>query len=265
MSKKSNHADQWDKQAEFWSQEVRSGKDVFRDLFNNPEFLKFIGDIKGKKVLDAGCGDGYTTQLFAKSGASVTGIDLSPTMIRIAKEEEKKHPHGIDYSVASFANLSEFKDESFDIVISFMALMDSPDYKDALKEFYRILKTGGSLFFNILHPCFFTPHYKRVPDEKGEETKVEVGNYFKEGPWDFSFHFAKEADKSDAKTFKGGSYHRMISTYMNELVDAGFALKKIGEPQPSEQACKQNPRIKKASGVAAFLYVHAIKPQCRGL
>jgi ubiquinone/menaquinone biosynthesis C-methylase UbiE len=258
--KKEQIAKLWNQQAEFWAKEVRSGKDVFRDLFNNPEFLKFIGTIKNKKILDAGCGEGYNTRIFAKLGAHVTGVDLSKKMIHLAQEEEKKHPLDIDYRIASFSNLSDFKDESFDIVISFMALMDGPDYKEALQEFYRVLKTKGSLFFNIIHPCFLTPYYKRVQDEIGELKKVEVGNYFKEGPWKFSFHFAQKADKSDVKTFTSISYHRIISTYINNLIDAGFVLKKLGEPRPSEQACKKNPRLKKARSVASFLYVHAIKP-----
>ena len=103
MSNKSDpnpFADHWDKQAEFWTKSIREGKDVFRDLFSLPAFIEFIGTIKGKRVLDVGCGEGYNTRAFAKLGAQVTGVDASASMIHLAQEEENLHPLGITYQIA---------------------------------------------------------------------------------------------------------------------------------------------------------------------
>lgn len=248
----------WDKQAKTWAQEIREGKDVFRDLFNNPRFLEFIGNIKSKIILDAGCGEGYNTRIFAKNGGILTGIDLSENMIALAKEEEMKNPLGIKYFISSFTNMYEFKNSTFDIVLSTMALMDSPNYEDAIKEFFRVLKPGGGLFFSILHPCFMTPNYKWI-EQDGVRKKI-IGNYFRQGPWEFSWDLSKKFDKSDAVKFTSSSFHRTISTYINVLLNSGFLLKKIGEPVPTEEACIQNPRLNCAKEVASFLYVHAIKP-----
>jgi ubiquinone/menaquinone biosynthesis C-methylase UbiE len=264
MHKKSEEAkfnDHWNKQAEFWAKNIHEGKDVFRDLFSLPAFLTFIGDIKGKKILDVGCGEGNNTRIFAQMGATIVGVDLSQKMLQMAQDEEKKKPLGIKYYNASWADLSLFKNESFDIVLSTMALMDGPGYEEALQEFYRVLKPKGDLFFSILHPCFLTPGYSKLTDEQGVCTHRVVSNYFKEGPWEFTWTLSKKRDKSDAQPFTSMSYHRTLSTYINNLLKVGFILKEIREPQPSNEACESNPRLKIARDVtASFLFVHARKP-----
>jgi 2-polyprenyl-3-methyl-5-hydroxy-6-metoxy-1,4-benzoquinol methylase len=250
----------WDIQAEIWTKNIREGMDVFADLFSVPAFMEFIGNIKDKSVLDIGCGEGRNTRNFAKLGAHIIGIDASENMILFAQEEETKHPLGIEYRISSWSQLSSFNNEMFDIVISTMALMDGPGYEIALQEFYRVLKPAGELFFSIIHPCFITPGYTKLTDEYGVCTHRAVSNYFKEGPWKFTWNMSKKADKSDAQEFTSLSYHRTLSTYLNNIIAAGFMLKKIKEPCPSDRACEQNPRLKVARDVApSFLFIHAIK------
>lgn len=255
-------ADVWTEGAKTWAQAVRQGKDVFRDLYNIPEFLKFIGDIRGKKVLDVGCGEGYNTRIFAQQGAHVTGVDLSEPMICLAQEEEKKHPLCITYSVASWDDLSMIENDAFDVVISTMALMDGQGYEHALKEIFRVLKPCGSLFFSVTHPCFLPPYYTKLTDERGVTTHRVISNYFKEGPWEFTWKLAQHADESDAQQITTLHYHRTVSTYINNVIATGFILKALQEPRPSDEACEKNPRLKVARDVApSFLYVHAMKPK----
>ena len=249
----------WNNKAELWAQSLREGMDVFRDLYSLPAFLAFIGDIRGKRVLDIGCGEGYNTRIFAQQGAKVTGVDLSKEMIQLAQEEEKRTKLGIQYFNASWTDLSLLKTE-FDVVLSTMALMDGPGYEDALKEFYRVLKIDGNLFFSVTHPCFLPPGYVNLKDVNGIATHRVINRYPKEGPWEFTWQLSKNSDKSDSRSVTATSYHRMLSTYINHLLKAGFVLKKIEEPLPSEKACDHNPRLKIARDVApSFLFVHAAK------
>ncbi|MFH0898314.1 MAG: class I SAM-dependent methyltransferase, partial [bacterium] len=240
----------WDDHAEFWTEGVRGGKDIFADLYSVPAFIDFIGDIKGKRVLDVGCGEGRNTRAFAKQGACVTGVDVSANMILFAQEEETKKPLGIDYYTMSWTDLFAFTDRSFDIVISTLALMDGPGYQDAIKEFYRVLKNNGELFFSITHPCFITPGYTKLTDEHGVCTHRCITNYFKEDGWEFTWDLSKKPDKSDAQKFTSMSYHRTLSTYINNVIAGGFVLKEVREPRPSDAACEQNPRLKVARDVA---------------
>ncbi len=254
-------ADVWTEGAEAWAKAVRQGKDVFRDLYNIPEFLKFIGDIQGKKVLDVGCGEGYNTRIFVQQGARVTGVDMSEPMIRLAQEEENEHPLSIDYRVASWDDLSIFEENSFDVVISTMALMDGQGYENALKEIFRVLKPDGSLFFSVTYPCFLPPYYTKLTDEHGVTTHRVISNYFKEGPWEFTWKLAKNADESDVQPITTLHYHRTVSSYINKVIVTGFILKELREPKPSDEACEKNSRLKVARDVApSFLYVHAMKP-----
>lgn len=64
---------------------VRLGRDVFREHFNNPAFFRFIGELRGKRVLEAGCSEGYNARLMARAGAEVVGVDISPRMIELAR------------------------------------------------------------------------------------------------------------------------------------------------------------------------------------
>jgi ubiquinone/menaquinone biosynthesis C-methylase UbiE len=144
--------------------------DIFRDSYSLPAFLSFMGDVKGKKLLDIGCGEGYNTRFFAKLGAKIVGVDISEEMIQLA--QEKENPLGIQYLKASWSDLCIVESGSFDVVVSTMALMDGDGYEAALKEFHRVLQTNGSLFFSVLHPCFLPPGYSNV---KGQLPLLKEG------------------------------------------------------------------------------------------
>src|SRR6185369_4242679 len=132
----------WDDNAAAWAVEVRQGHDVAREFLNNPAFLAFIGDLEGRRVLDAGCGEGHNTRIFARRGARLTGVDLSSRMIELAEEEERREPLGIRYVNTSYAELGMFAGASFDTVVSSMALMDGPHFDRAIAECFRVLRPG---------------------------------------------------------------------------------------------------------------------------
>ena len=67
----------WDENANLWADHVRSGWDTYREHFNNPAFFEFVGDLSGKTVLDAGCGEGYNTRLLDRSGARMSDKSTS--------------------------------------------------------------------------------------------------------------------------------------------------------------------------------------------
>src|SRR5262244_1119228 len=143
----------WDANAGPWADEVRQGHDVAREWLNNPAFLAFVGDLRDRDVLDAGCGEGYNTRLLARAGARMTGVDISERMIALAEDEERAAPLGIRYVCTPYTRLEMFPAGSFDAVASFMALMDGPAFDQAMGEIFRVLRPGGMLTFSITHPC----------------------------------------------------------------------------------------------------------------
>jgi SAM-dependent methyltransferase len=255
-------AQAWDGNADSWAEQVRRGGDAYREHYNNPAFLEFIGDLSGRRVLDAGCGEGYNTRILARRGAHLTGVDLSARMIELARNEEQREPLGISYEVGSFSDLSIFAAATFAAAVSFMALMDGPDFPGAMRAIYRVLKPGGTLTFSQIHPCFITKGLSWIRDEAGRETGLTVARYFDATAWVEHWNFKSAAESAQAEPFAVPRFDLTLSDYINAVIDAGFTLRRIMEPRPTEDACRKFPWLQRWRDHAPlFFYVRAQKPR----
>ena len=261
--RESEVAENWDRNAAVWADQVRKRWDIFREHWNNPAFLEFAvaADMSGKTVLDAGCGEGHNTRIFARRGARMTGVDLSAKMIEFAREEEIREPLGIHYERASYTNLEMFKTGSFDAAISTMALMDGPDFPGAMREIARVLRPGGTLAFSILHPCFTTKGFGWVRDDSGRAIKFTVADYFNDEAWIEYWRFAYAPNASQVEKFGVPRFDRTLADYINPIMAAGLRLEEIREPRAPESACELNPEAfrKFRDHIPLFFYVRASK------
>lgn len=107
-------------------------------------------EVEGKLVLDAGCGTGIFSTIFANNGAGkVTGIDISEGSLGTARSlKEKFHLDNAEFQKEDMLNLP-FTDESFDIVWAWGTVHHTTDPLAAIEELNRVLKKGGSLFLAI--------------------------------------------------------------------------------------------------------------------
>jgi len=112
-------------------------------------WLKLAGNLKGKTILDAGCGYGRLMKKFSKHTEKVVGIDISGEML---KEAKKYLGDNSRLHKGSITNLP-FKDRLFDIVICDRVLMHLTelDMKTALLEFKKVLKPNGVILFSVPH------------------------------------------------------------------------------------------------------------------
>ena len=223
---------QWDDAAESWVDFVRKGKDYYRDELNNPATFRLIGNVKGRLVLDLACGEGHNTRILARKDAKVDGADFSTKLIELARIEEAKKKLGICYHVADAADLSTFPNDYFDLVTCFMALQDIKNYKKAISEVGRVLKSRGRFVFSIPHPCF--------------EMIVDQGNrigtntrYF--GAAEDHIHWKMERL---LKPFDTTAFHRTLTDYFNVLHKNGLLVKRLVEPQPTKQGIQKHPPLK---------------------
>jgi SAM-dependent methyltransferase len=112
--------------------------------------LELLGDIAGRRVLDAGCGEGYLARMLATRGARVTGIDLSPSLIDQARA---KDPHGrIDYRVADLSQPLPNSVGAFHAAASYLVLNDVADYRGFAATLGAVLEPGGRLVLAFNNP-----------------------------------------------------------------------------------------------------------------
>ena len=251
----------WDANAEAWTKLSRAGYDRSRDLFNTPQFLAIMPDIRGLSGLDIGCGEGHNTRLLAGRGARMTAVDISAKFLDYARQSEKESPLGIGYHHAS-AQALPFEDASFDFATAFMSLMDMPQPELAIREAYRVVRPGGFFQFSICHPCFQTPRWQWALDEAGERIGIVCGDYFERQDGrieEWIYGAAPEELKKKYPKFRIPRFFRTLSEWMNTLIDAGFTISRVQEPSPDEETIRNDPGLRRSDRLFAwFLHV-----QCR--
>jgi SAM-dependent methyltransferase len=109
-----------------------------------------FNDYGGKRLLEIGCGTGTDLLQFARGGAVVTGLDLTPRSIEIARRRFALYGCAGTFAIGDAENLA-FPDESFDVVYSFGVLHHTPDTGGAVREIHRLLKRGGRAIVMLYH------------------------------------------------------------------------------------------------------------------
>ncbi|HKW43179.1 MAG TPA: class I SAM-dependent methyltransferase [Thermoplasmata archaeon] len=116
------------------------------------KLVRFAGVRPGQKVLDVGCGTGNVAISARRTGAVVTGIDLTPDLIAVAKENATiADVDDIVWKEGDVENLP-FRDGEFDVVLSQFAHMFAPRPEVATKEMLRVLNSGGTIAFHTWPP-----------------------------------------------------------------------------------------------------------------
>ena len=106
------------------------------------------------RVLEIGCGIGYLTGELSRTGASISAIDISPDLVKIAKENIKAP--NVTFKIDNAYNTT-FLNNEFDLIVG-SSVLHHLDIDKALSEFYRILKDDGVIIFtepNMLNPQIF--------------------------------------------------------------------------------------------------------------
>jgi 2-polyprenyl-3-methyl-5-hydroxy-6-metoxy-1,4-benzoquinol methylase len=190
--------------------------DSARRWLLNPTIFALLGETNGRRILDAGCGQGYLCRLLAKRGASVTGVEPSLPWYAAAVAREEADPQGIKYARADLSILAQTHPHllgDFDAVISNMVLIDIPDYVSAIRSCSQALVSGGLFICTLLHPCF-----EESSTLWPEKRSVETRDYL---------------DPSIHEQRIGYLFHRPLSSYIDAVLDAGFILTRMVEPRLS--------------------------------
>ena len=251
----------WEAIADGWAELMRTatGPGQTRTLILDGPHLDLLGDVQGKRILDAGCGEGRFARMLAQRGATVVAVDLSQRMIELAHAEEAKAPLGIEYAEMSMTDLSAFAGAPFDFAVAYLSILDVEDFEWALGEIARVLNVGGRFVFSTVHPCFYPPDSSWEPRKPGaipflDKDKLyrRVDNYFPAREVRFRMWPTAPAETVN--------YHRPLSVYAHACRDAGLLIRDILEPVPDEKVLAERDYLReylRAPGMIIFECVKA--------
>lgn len=173
--------------------------------------LRLIGPVAGRHVLELGCGGAQASIAFARQGAVVTAVDIAASEIGFARELAHEHQVTIEFHQRDMADLSPIASESQDIVFSAYAFNYVDDLLPCFREAHRVLKSGGLFVWSGAHPFAFSvdPETLRLHRSYFETGKLVEGE-------ETGCAFA--------------NVHRTVSDYFNLLIEAGFVVERMLEP-----------------------------------
>ena len=199
-------------------------------LIEVPYILELIGDVRGKVVLDAGCGGGFYSLWLSERGATVLGIDSSEEMIKIAKEKACEKMLDAKFLIGDVTDL-RVEDDMFDLVLSTLVLMDVKELNKAMCELVRVARNGGDIIISIQHPILTAGDWER---ESGQKLFRKLDDYFVERELEAEW----ENQKKERVSFK--YYHRSLQAYLQPFLEKGCVLTSLVEPQPHKSYRKLN-------------------------
>ncbi|MCR4757632.1 MAG: class I SAM-dependent methyltransferase [Butyrivibrio sp.] len=227
---------------------LRAGEKNANDLFEIPVLFSLLPDMKGKRVLDLGCGFGEHCKEYVRMGAErVYGIDISEKMLEVARKENSDPK--ITYELMPIEDIGKIT-EKFDIVISSLAFHYVEDFSGAVKTINSLLAEGGQFIFSQEHPfsTCFSGGERWTRDENGEKIYLNLKGYGYERENESSW-FVDNIKK----------YHRMFSTIVNTLVEGGFIIDKMVEPLPNDEILAKYPDYTDLYHKPDFLIIRASK------
>ena len=165
-------------------------EDALKKYLQYPGLIKLLGNIKGKRILDIGCGNGFFSNKIAERGAKIVGFDVSEKQIELAKETEKNMKRGMEFFCSD-----QFKfnyPEKFDLAFSNMVIFYAVNFEELVQFFkcaFNSLKDKAEFISVIVNPeykRFNELHYDRKIVKEGNKAKSE---FYINGKFDVSSGF----------------------------------------------------------------------------
>jgi ubiquinone/menaquinone biosynthesis C-methylase UbiE len=179
--------------------------------------VQVLGDVRGRAVLEVGCGAAQCARWLVTRGARAVGLDLSQRQLQHSRRIDEET--GVQVPVvAGTATHLPFADDTFEVVFSaFGALQFVEDAARALAEVARVLSDGGRFAFSITHPIRWA-----MPDDPTAAGLVVDSSYWDRTPY---------VEEDDAGRVMYVEHHRTLGDWVRLLSSTGFALHTLLEPE----------------------------------
>lgn len=219
------------------------------EVLEQPALRALLPTLKGRRILELGCGMGQFARWCIEQGAAeVTGVDVSARMLEIARQENR-HPQ-ITYLQEPLETLQQ-PEAHFDLIVSSLALHYIEDYAEVTRRVFDWLRPGACFVFSVEHPITSAEKQSLgwIRDEAGQRRFWPVDNYREEG-------------RREQNWFVEGvvKYHRTMATYLNTLIETGFRIERVDEPEAVPEALITRPELADQARCPPFLLIRAARP-----
>lgn len=210
-----------------------------------PTLIKMFPDLTDKRVLDLGCGYGrYSMYAAARGALQVLGIDASRRMIE--KATEGRIFENVEYKQMRIEDYT-YPASSFDVVLSSLTLQYVENLNPVFYNVYQTLDWHGTFVFTIEHPVFTACEIqKEFYEQKSNHWAVD--DYFIEGK--------RETEASGKRVVK---YHHTLTSILQGLLQVGFSIKEVIEPQPTLNMIDKIPEMRDELRRPMVLAISAVK------
>lgn len=208
--------------------ETESGLNAVLEI---PAIRSLMPDLTGKRIIDLGCGFGDFCRYAISSGARhVTGVEISEKMLSEARD--KTDDSRIEYVHLPIEDYRAEPD-SVDLVTSSLVFQYIRDYDLVVRNIYKWLKNKGQFIFSNEHPiCTASGGRAWQKDKDGNKLHWKVDNYMDEGIRKTTWFIENRI-----------IYHRTLETLLNTLIDIGFTIKRVAEPEALSEYVKERPDL----------------------
>ncbi len=177
--------------------------------------LDLLGDVRGRRVLDAGCGPGLYAEELVARGAEVVGFDASPEMVRLAG---RRLGGAASFHVHQLGRPLDWLDEGgFDAALLALVIHHVDDRVGALRELFRVLRPGGALVVSTHHP---------------------VSDWLRLGG---SYFTTEKLDEVWSRGWHVHYWRQPLTRTCDEFAQAGFLIERLVEPQPAPEMAARYP------------------------
>jgi len=208
----------WKSSAPNWIKRTGDQGDFSRQYVLDAPMLARVDLARVSNALDVGCGEGRFCRKLKGLGITTVGLDPVPAMIEAAERQDNEGQYTL-----GFAEQLPFEDETFDLVVTYLSLIDIDDPAKAISEMVRVLKPNGRVLIANLS-SFSTSSAafgRRYCKDTGEELRP-LGLYLEE-----------RKDWYEWDDLRIQNWHRPLSRYMQWFLEQGIILTPFDEPQPT--------------------------------
>jgi SAM-dependent methyltransferase len=211
--------DGWDESAQAWIASQGDEGDFGRRHVLDGPMMARVAALGPVTALDVGCGEGRFCRQLREMGVAAVGVDPTVALIERARTLD---PDG-DYRVGR-AEALDFADAEFDLVVSYLSLIDIPDIRAAIPEMARVLKPGGTLLIAN------STSFNTAGLGEGMGKSYDAGGRFR---YAIDGYLEERGHWTAWKGIRIINHHRPLETYMSLLLGAGLTLTWFAEPAPT--------------------------------